>query len=298
MRILIVDHIGSFSLAARLVKLTHGTHQIMTLGRVTDALNWERLRAFDPDVVLCEWGDANAATLSHRLRELPRRVPLVVRLHGYESHDWFVRRVDWTAVDRLVTVSPWFRRLMAGKVGDRVRVICIPNGVDLSRFEPAMAVSRDLSQVAWLGQLNQKKGPALLRCVAASIPERVFNVAGPYQCENTTRILFDGPDNLRLRGTVDPTEFLPGQGWILSTSVTESFSYAVAEGMASGLTPLVHDWPGARELWPAECCWRSIDELRAIEPKDPEWCRQWVADRYPVERQIVSFLAVLEEVAG
>jgi len=294
MRIVVVNHAPSFSIVPKLIERTRGKHTIATTCSVVGAENWDLFRRLDPNIVFCDWAVANAAALSFELCKLPKNIPLVVRLHGYESHDAYLRRVNWKFVDRLVTVSPWFERLLKRKIGDKVEVVRIENGVDLERFKIKPEVAVNKKSVAWVGYLNQKKGPALLRFVAASLPETQFDVAGKVQCENTGRLLAESPANLKLVGWVDPAEFLPRHAWIMSTSVTESFSYAIAEGMACGLTPLVHAWPGAAELWPPECCWHSMDELKSIELKDPEWCRRWVIDRYSADAQIDKFIALFE----
>jgi glycosyltransferase involved in cell wall biosynthesis len=299
MKILVVDHAGSFSLVPKLKEKIAGKHAIFSMANVCTRPMMNTLLAIDPDVILCEWGDANAAELSHSVsnRHLKARIPLVVRLHGYESHDWFVNRIAWQNVDKLVVVSPYFERLLLAKVGDKTSVVRIENGVDLDRFRFRFEIPIMEHGVAWAGYLNMKKGPALLKCVMTSMPHWRFDVAGKYQCENTSRLLDDIHPNFNFVGWKDTAEFFPGHRWVLSTSVTESFSYAVAEGMACGLTPLVFDWPGASELWPEECCWNSIGELRAIEPKDPLWCRRWIEERYSADLQIDRIVKLLESVA-
>ena len=295
MKILVVDHAGSFSLVPDLIKATRGKHEILTMASAQGVQNREIFRKVDPDVVLCEWGDANAAALSHD--PFMSRVPLIVRLHGYESHDWFVNRIEWNNVNALVTVSPYFQKLMIAKMQIRdmkPRVVCIPNGVDLDRFK-IIANHYEPNKVAWVGYLNMKKGPSLLRCVAESYPHLEIAVVGTFQCENTYRLLMEGPSNLKFHPWRDDIEnFYPENAWILSTSTTESFSYAVAEGMACGLTPMVFAWPGADELWPTECVWQSMEDLGKIRLKDPVECRKWIEDRYSKEQQISSFVKLIE----
>ena len=298
MKLLVVDHVESFSLVPRLKPILEagGRHKVWKMGTVCTEQMWQIVRSVDPDVIMAEFADANAAVLSRRVTELSKRPKLVVRLHGYESQDAFLKRVAWENVSALVVVSPYFERLLRGKVGGRVRVERIENGVDLARFPLAPERVIDDRAVAVLGYLNHKKGPALMRFIAASMPERTFHLGGIVQEESVARLLADARlSNLTMHGWVKPEEFLPGKRWIMSTSLTESFSFAVAEGMAAGLTPLVHGWPGAEELWPPECVWRSFDQLRSIEPRDPAWCRQWVADRYPVERCVDRFIALFEQ---
>lgn len=301
MKILVVDHIGSFSLVPDLIEATKGKHKIVQMGSVIGEQFKSIFRDVAPDIVLCEWGDANAAELSSNLfRNQLGEFELIVRLHGYESHDWYVNRINWANVRKLVAVSPYFGRMMKSKL-DRFEhkhcdfsVEVIANGVDLDKFA-LKSREQGLGSIAWVGYLNMKKGPALLRCCADSYPTMQFNVAGRFQCENTSRLLNNSPPNMHFYGWRDDMpEFYAANSWILSTSVTESFSYAVAEGMACGLTPMVYAWPGADELWPKECVWRSIVELGTIELKEPAECRQWIIDRYSKQQQIERFVDLIE----
>lgn len=295
MKILVVDHAGSFSLVPDLIDAVKDRHEILTMASVQGAQNREIFFNVNPDVVLCEWGDANAAALSNDV--VLSEVPLIVRLHGYESHEWFVNQIAWNNVQALATVSPYFQRLMAAKLELRkanTRVVCIPNGVDLDRFK-IIANHYEPNKVAWVGYLNMKKGPSLLRCVAESYPHLEINAVGTFQCENTQRLLLEGPNNLRFHSWRDDVEnFYPEHAWILSTSTTESFSYAVAEGMTCGLTPMVFAWPGADELWPKECIWRSMSDLGKIKLQDPAWCRKWIEDGYSKQQQISRFVKLIE----
>jgi hypothetical protein len=38
----------------------------------------------------------------------------------------------------------------------------------------------------------------------------------------------------------------------------------IIEAMASGVIPLVHNWPGSEIQFPAECIWTTFDGLRDI----------------------------------
>lgn len=306
MKILVVDHARSFSLVPNLVKATKGKHEIITMASVKGTNNVAILKQVGPDIILCEWGDENAALLSSMKSHDMFRAKLVVRLHGYESHDWFVNRIEWRCVDQLVTVSPYFERLMTDKLyrlyggnqfGKGPSVSCIENGVDLDKFQNN-SNHYELNSIAWVGYLNMKKGPALLRCVAESYPTMEINVAGKFQCENTRRLLYENrPDNLIFHDWIEDTpSFYSKNSWILSTSVTESFSYAVAEGMACGLTPMVFAWPGAEKLWPKECIWKSMADLGRIKLKRPEECRKWIEDRYSKEQQIQKFIDLFESI--
>lgn len=92
------------------------------------------------------------------------------------------------------------------------------------------------------------------------------------------------------------------KGALLSTSMYESFGMNIGEAMATGAFPVVHGFPGAERLWPAECLFASSDDAVAlIRAGRPGLYRGWVGDRYSLDRQvdaIVRLLADLDDQAG
>ena len=66
--------------------------------------------------------------------------------------------------------------------------------------------------------------------------------------------------------------------------------------MAVGAFPVVHDFPGADRLWPEECLFAAVDEAVAlIRSARPGLYREWVGERYGLERQQASVLRLLAE---
>ncbi|WAM50922.1 glycosyltransferase, partial [Vreelandella venusta] len=69
-------------------------------------------------------------------------------------------------------------------------------------------------------------------------------------------VVFDSHGN-------DMPQWYAGIDFILSVSDHESFHLAVAEGAASGCTPIVLPWEGADEIYPSE--WVYLDTTKATE---------------------------------
>jgi glycosyltransferase involved in cell wall biosynthesis len=199
--------------------------------------------------------------------------PTILRLHSVEALNTdYPARIDWSRVDRLVTVGEDIAALIAPRVP--LAPIVIPNGVDLARFRPNPhpGGAPDPTKIAWVGHIEPKKNPMLLLQIAAQLrATHEFHIAGPFTDLRTQRYVrhlaaaLGLGETLHLHGPVaDMPGFLADKGVILSTSMYESFGLNIAEGMACGLAPVVHDFPGAEHLWPAESLYASIDEAAAL----------------------------------
>jgi len=296
-KLLVVEITPSFTLAPYLAERLQD-YKVYREQHVQNGYMWNYVRTLSPDVIFVDFCDENAAILSRRLGEFPKRPRLIVRLHRYEAQDRYLRRVVWPNVSDLIVVSPKFEEIVRSKVSKihpGVRIHLIPNGVDLTKFRLQDEVAMDSNAVAYVGYLNKKKGPALLRAVMASMPDKQFHVGGTFQDEEVELYLRDLElPNVRYFGWVQTREFLLGKRFIISTSTTESFGMGIAEGMAMGLTPLIHAWPGAGSIWPRECLWNTFEELKAIQPKNPAWCRKWVQERYSMDLCMDRFSALLK----
>jgi glycosyltransferase involved in cell wall biosynthesis len=258
------------------------------------------------DIVWLEWCWDHAvwATASDRLAG--KRC--VVRLHSIEALQTdFPARVDWSRVDRLITVGADITDvLLTGHpwIADHVRPEIIPNGIDMDRFAPG---NGDRHRIAWVGHLEPKKNPMLLLQIALTLhradPRYVVHVAGGFTDLRTARYIRRLMGTLGLAGVVRfdgsvsaMPEWYADKGVLLSTSMYESFGLNIGEAMAVGAFPVVHDFPGADLLWPPECLFAGIDEAVAlIRSSRPGLYREWVGDRYGLDRQQAAVLRLLAE---
>jgi glycosyltransferase involved in cell wall biosynthesis len=189
-------------------------------------------------------------------------------------------------------------------IASRVKVEIIPNGIDMDRFAPG---NTDRLRVAWVGHLEPKKNPMLLLQIAHALrradPRYSVHVAGEFTDLRTARYVQRFTRSLGLDGILhfdgaiaDMPTWYADKGVLLSTSMYESFGLNIGEAMAVGAFPVVHDFPGADRLWPEECLFASIDEAVAlIRSGRPGLYREWVRDRYSLERQQDAVLRLLSD---
>lgn len=259
------------------------------------------------DIVWLEWCWDHAvwATQSGRLDGKP----CVLRLHSIEALQTdFPAKVDWSRVHRLILVGEDVAEVLHARFpGIEVPIAVIPNGIDLARFLPG---EPDRFRVGWVGHIEPKKNPMLLLQVTHRLRRAdaryMLHVAGAFTDLRTARYMRQMVPALGLAGGIhfdgvvhDMPRWYADKGVLLSTSMYESFGMAIGEAMATGAFPVIHDFPGAASLWPKECLFASIDEAVAlIRSAQPGLYRDWVAERYSLERQETAVLRVLEEVQG
>jgi glycosyltransferase involved in cell wall biosynthesis len=232
----------------------------------------------------------------------------VIRLHSIEAlQTTFPANVDWSKVDRLITVGHDITELLLANhpsIADHVRPDVISNGIDMHRF--ALGTG-DRYRIGWVGHLEPKKNPMLLLQIAHTLhradPRYVVHVAGVFTDQRTARYVqrlmgsLDLAEVVRFEGAItDMPAWYADKGVLLSTSMYESFGLNIGEAMAVGAFPVVHDFPGADRLWPEECLFAGIDHAVAlIRSSRPGLYREWVGERYGLERQQQAVLRLLAE---
>ena len=227
------------------------------------------------DVVFVDWADKGAVWAS---MVVPEDIRLVVRVHSMDALSPWILLVDWTRVDDLIFVGAHLRDLVLDMLGSRlanVRTHVVPNVVELSEFagvsEPG--AQRTLALVGWGKRVKDPQWALdvlemLLQQDASWRLLLIGSDFGPSRVPSTNQYAERFRRRARsdaLRHSIDyvgettkVAQHLHRAGYILSTSVRESFHLGVVEGVAAGAVPVVRNWPvfaardGARSVYPPE----------------------------------------------
>jgi glycosyltransferase involved in cell wall biosynthesis len=261
------------------------------------------------DIIWLEWCWDHAVWATRNA--IPSGKPCIVRLHSIEALQTpYPAQMDWRCVMRLVTVGEDITEVLLANfplIADAVPIRVIPNGIDMERFRPGVP---DRFRIGWVGHLEPKKNPMLLMQIAHRLVQRdprfSVHVAGTFTDPRTARYLKQMQAALGLGGVVrfeghvaDMPVWYGDKGVLLCTSMYESFGMNIGEAMAVGAFPVVHGFPGSDRLWPADCLFASVDDAVAlIQAGRPGLYREWVAERYGLDRQVDQVLALLNEISG
>ena len=203
---------------------------------------------------------------------LARVKKIICRLHRYEVFTGYPGKVTWENVDKLVIVTRHLEDIIRTNwpdIPDRVEITVIENGVDIGRY--AFKERSKGFNLAMVGYIHSRKNPVLALQVMkklVDIDKRYkLYVAGTFQ-EQPVQMYWDYQvRRMGLDGNVifegwqkDISSWLEDKNYLISASIHESFGYAIAEAMARGIKPVIHDFLHADEIWPEEYLFNTVDE--------------------------------------
>lgn len=268
-------------------------HEIVILGGYEDAV------CLTADVVISEW--CNELAYQASTRPLKK---LIVRMRGYDAYGP-LDQLKWENVDALVYESPLLKEIaeerFPGLRGFRSHVI--PSGVDLASI-PWRDHSNYLGRkvVALIARTTSDKGYQLAyewaRRHYEDVELHVTGALGETNPRLVSYLKYAAPTNVVVHGTVDTVPWLEEikADFLLSASIHESLGYVIAEAMAMGIKPLIHDAPGIATNWPIYLTWRSLndlDRLIAHTPYQSPAYREFVEQRLDATKGSADFAALL-----
>lgn len=262
------------------------------------------------DIVWLEWAN-EIAIFATQIYDL-RKKGVIVRLHSYESLGNMPQQIDWTVVDYLVFVAPHIREIVKMNIPDIEKKVCtkvVYNGVDIDKIQPNKVLNP--LDIAYVCNINHKKEPALALQIMAELvkvdPEYKLHIAGEFQ-DNRYKIYMKHiakemgiEDNILYYGFVHEMDtFWECKGIILSTSIHEGHALNIIEGASRGLRPVIHNFMGAKELYPQTCLYNTVLEAVYLISGShanihPE-IKDYVIDRgWTLETQIHKFKALIDK---
>lgn len=257
---------------------------------------------------------------------------LICRVHGYEAYESDAAdHVRWGAVDDLIFVSDHLKTHFMNKFPDAqsVNTHVIHNGFDLSKF-----TYKERGHGTVLGSagfMKAGKNPALLLHILSELPGGYqLKIAGQWQNqkeqyhfislakslgydvyaivegEHTVHYFHNQKitDRNKHRAKIkiepwveDMDKWLDSIDYLVSPSISESFSFVIAEAMAKGIKPVVAQRDGASDLWGDKLVFKTVKEAALmIKPESPYNSRLYreIAEKYSLANQMKQIRGILK----
>ncbi len=287
---------GDVKFLTDIYEFTESRYQVQLSGNQSIDQMYELMKA--SDIAWFEWCTDVVAEAS----KLPKVCKNIVRLHRFEAYQNWPSRVRWENIDTLITVGNSFvKDALIKQVPDiesRTRVVTIPNGVNFDKFK--FIERQPGKNLACVGYLNMRKNPvSLLQCMQKLHyidSEYKLFFAGTFQdpmleqyirhickaLELTDVVFFDGWQE-------DINSWLENKHYIVSASIAESQGMGLLEGMACGLKPVIHNFPGADQIFPPQFLFNISEEFCEqilSGTYEPRKYRRFVEENYPLKEQL------------
>ena len=255
---------------------------------------------------LMKWSDISwfewCTNLAVAGSQLPKVCRNIVRLHRYEAYGQWPQQVNWPNVDLLITLGNSFTKdALFNSVPDieaKTAMVAVPNGVNLEKF--AFVHRPRGKNIAFLANLRMVKNPAfVLQCMQKLHyidPEYRLFFGGIFQDSALEQYLKHMVHALELDDVVffdgwqaDVNSWFEDKHYIVSTSIIEGQPMGLSEGMACGLKPVIHNFPGASRIFPPEYLFNIAEQFceQILSDKyEPREYRRFVEENYPLKNQL------------
>ncbi len=240
------------------------------------------LKGYNKKIIWVEWASSLAKFIS---KIKPSSQQLVIRLHRYEMYKKkYIDGIKWQDVDLVIFVNSQLESKF-NKLHPKVPTVTIPNAIEISNFPLTVPTSQN-TLLAYGIHFNSVKAyhkliiffsrllnfdSSFTLTIAGKNPKKdsykeyldlCCSLIRKYNLEKNINLRLLEFDINNLSDHPNVNELLQTHNAVISYSDIESFHYAFAEGLLSGLQGFCHEW---RELNPYEFwrdwCYKNEDEM-------------------------------------
>lgn len=259
------------------------------------------------DLAWFEWGHGFVVEAS----QLPKRCPIICRVHRFEVYESRARSVNWSNIDAAVFVNGRFidvyRELTGISIPDHCNTVAIPNALPDSEIFHDRTPGRHIAHVS---RFNGVKNPALMLQILAALVKRdpswKLSMVGGIQDVQLLQYCMDFvataglQNNFRYEGVCgDVRSWLLDKSYILSTSTVESQGMAVLEAMQQGVRPIIHKGFAMESTFAPEHFFSTVDDavhMFESEVYDSKAYRREALERFGADKIFPAVDGLVESI--
>ncbi|MBU3191615.1 glycosyltransferase [Clostridium bowmanii] len=249
------------------------------------------------DICWFEWCDELISYGSKT--NIARQKKIICRMHSYEAFTDYPANVAWENVDKIIFVAEHIKNFVVENFSiDEKKTIVIPNGIEEKNW--TFAERRPGFNISYVGYINYKKGPMLLLHAFKNIFNKNNHyklfIAGKFQDQRDVLYFnqmikeFGLENNVIFEGWQDNLDkWLEDKNYVLCTSILESQNMSVMQAMIKGIKPIIHNFVGAKSIYPQALIWNSINDAVDMITNDEYNSKEYYAfvkDGYELHYQI------------
>lgn len=259
------------------------------------------------DIIWFEWCDE--LVIYGSKSDLARDKKIVCRLHSYEAFTNYINKVNWSNVDKTIFVAEHIKEIVLDQlegINIKNKSVVIPNGLSTNKFNYRRRTHG--YNLAYVGLINYKKGPMLaLQLIKALVDinkkYKLF-IAGEFEQARYSLYFKQMIKDMKLQKNVffegwqdDIDKWLENKDYIISSSVLESQHLSIMEAMSKGIKPVVHNFVGAKNIYPEKYIWNSINEAVGLirkSPYNPREYMEFIQNNFSLKLQNSKIQILLE----
>lgn len=270
------------------------------------------------DVNRAEWcdvifGEYIQGGVVHAMQDPNLKKPIVIRGIDIDLYFGHYLGLDWNKAKAVLFITDYMKNFIAQNYISAVKtptcqVETVKLGIDLSKWTFRDRSVERGKTIGWINNFWSGKGIELLcqliyKLVKAD-KEYKFEIVGQCHSERWLIKYFEEFckrnglwENIKMiDSVVSVDEWMNGIDYILSTSMKECMSLPMAEAMAKGIKPVIHHWWDAKELYPAELVYETVDEAFGMitdNRYDSKFYRKFIEDNYSLDKEVAALNKIL-----
>lgn len=278
--------------------------RVTNYNQIDEGMQWA-------DICWFEWCD-ELVIYGSKL-PIAKEKKIICRIHGYEVYTDLIRQPNWNNIDDLIIVAPHIRRIFEENTSNinlkGLRVHTIFCGINVGRYP--LNIKKKGFNLGYLGYINFKKNIPLTFDIFKKlydIDDRYkLYIAGQFQDVRTLSylgyfikeykleksIIFDGWQDEERK-----IKWFKKIDYMVISSIDEGLCFAAAEGMASGVKPILHNCEGLKDHYDKKYIFNNIDEAVKMITENgynSEEYRAFIENNYSLKKQLIAIKNLLND---